>query len=115
MNLTSSSFDRRRQFCTVSAQPLPVSPRPWTKMTVAVCRLAGGNSRGGKRFRALMVVESDMTAWTRLLAQKTNAMRTEYRRARDRAELDRDSVLVIHSSNLETLERSSGGFCRMHC
>jgi hypothetical protein len=47
MNLTSSSFCRRRQFSTADAQPWPVSPRPWMNMTVAVCRATAGKRRGG--------------------------------------------------------------------
>ena len=45
MNLTWSSLWRRRQFSTTGAHPWPVSPRPWEKMTVAVCRAAAGTTR----------------------------------------------------------------------
>lgn len=48
-NLTSSSRCRRRQFSTALAQPWPVSPSPWAKMTVAVCLLGAGNSSGAAR------------------------------------------------------------------
>lgn len=54
-NLTSSSFCRRRQFSTALAQPLPVSPRPWTKMTVAVWPAVAGKTRGALRAREAIV------------------------------------------------------------
>ena len=49
MNLTSSRRWRRRQFSTAEAQPWPESPRPCTKMTVAVWRAVAGKRSGAAR------------------------------------------------------------------
>jgi hypothetical protein len=46
-NLVSENFERRRQFSAKSTQPAPSSPRPWTKMTVAVCLRTAGTISGG--------------------------------------------------------------------
>lgn len=49
INLTSLSLFLPCQCCTASAQPWPESPRPWMKMTVAVCRPEGVNTMGAAR------------------------------------------------------------------
>lgn len=49
INLTSLSLFLPCQCCTASAQPWPESPRPWTKMTVAVWRPDGVNTMGAAR------------------------------------------------------------------
>lgn len=46
MNLISLILWRFLHISTASDQPFPVSPKPWTKMTVAVWRPTAGNTRG---------------------------------------------------------------------
>ena len=46
MNLISLSSGFRCQNWTACAQPLPVSPRPCAKMTVAVCLVTAWKTRG---------------------------------------------------------------------
>lgn len=46
MNFVSVNFWARRQFTTRLIQPAPWSPRPWRKITVAVCLFMAGTARG---------------------------------------------------------------------
>lgn len=55
INLVSENFERRRQFSARSIHPAPSSPRPWTKMTVAVCLATAGTTNG-----ADMIIEAMM-------------------------------------------------------
>lgn len=49
-NLTSSNRCLRLFICsTASAQPAPLSPSPWMKMTVAVCLPVAGSTMGAAR------------------------------------------------------------------
>lgn len=48
-NLTPSRRRLLRRWCTASAQPAPVSPRPWAKTTVAVCLPTAGTTTGATR------------------------------------------------------------------
>ena len=56
MNLVSENFERRRQFSARSIHPAPSSPKPWTKITVAVCLATAGTTSGADMIIELMIV-----------------------------------------------------------
>lgn len=74
MNFTSSSLSLCRQFSTAEAQPWPVSPRPWKKMTVAVCLEAAGKINGAVRVRDILSSGLEMNAAERVSTMRVRRM-----------------------------------------
>ena len=56
MNFVSENFERRRQFSARSIHPAPSSPKPWTKMTVAVCLATAGITNGADMIMDAMML-----------------------------------------------------------
>lgn len=60
MNFVSVNFWARRQFTTRLIQLAPWSPRPWRKITVAVCLFMAGTASGTAMLGSIVepVIES---------------------------------------------------------
>lgn len=59
INLTSLSAGFDRHSCAASIHPWPLSPRPWIKMTVAVCLPTASMMMGAARVMLEAILVSD--------------------------------------------------------